>query len=97
MIKSDLYSQLNISRIDTRSTNTYSLNGFFFDIVTIIDDKKVRFESYLYHPEYSVKHFMFGVSAEQSSYDEYLVLVVGNIDEYIDYYRYEYMIDDDLG
>ena len=96
MIKSDLYSQLNISRIDTRSTNTYCYNEFFFDIVTIIEANEVRFESYIYHPDYSIKEFMIGVSAKDTSYDEYLILVVGNIDDHIYNYRYDHMHDEYL-
>lgn len=62
--------------------------GFSVDIV--VNDKN-DIEFWLYHKDYAVKEFLFGVKKESDSVGYYVDLVLSNIEENIKLYSKEYM------
>lgn len=69
----------------------YVLNyrdGFKVDI-TVNDNNYVEF--WLYHEDYAVKEFLFGVLKESDSVEDYVDLMLSNIDENIKEYSAVHM------
>ena len=68
-------------------TETYWCGGdWLVDVVTTPDN----FEAYLYHKNCGVKKLMFGMPIEQQSYEEFIEIVEGNVDDYTGPYLEEY-------
>ena len=62
--------------------------GFSVDIV--VNDKNY-IEFWLHHKDYSIKEFMFGVEKKHDNLEEYVELLLANIDQYYKSYINEYM------
>ncbi len=62
-------------------------NGFRMDIVITENN----YEGWIYHKDYEVKKFMFGLPKFQQTYDEALKIFSYNFDEYIKGYIEEYI------
>lgn len=61
-------------------------DGFLVDIVTRDDE----YEVWLYHQNYGVKSLMFGVSNLNTSYNDFLSMVIYNVEDYVLFYCNEY-------
>lgn len=61
-------------------------DGFRMDIVITENN----YEGWIYHKDYGVKKFMFGLPKFQQTYDEALEIFSYNVDEYIESYIEEY-------
>lgn len=76
-------------------TTTYHVNhepGFYVDIVKT--DK--MFRAWLYHEEYSIKEYMFGMFAKDLDGEEdFIEIVQANLDNrlYVPNYREQYMTE----
>lgn len=81
-----------------RKAEDYELIGYYrygkHYYVEIIERKEC-FEAYLWHEQYGIKNMMFGVSKD-TSIEKFIELVEANIEEYIIYYREEFVDHDDL-
>ena len=63
-------------------------DGFKVDIVVTEED---FVEFWLYHKDYAVKEFLFGVKKESDSVEDYVVILLSNIEENIKLYSKEHM------
>lgn len=73
----------------TISTTTYKYrDGFFVDVVKHDD----MWETYVWHKDYGVKDFMFGLDENQvESMDDLLDIIMANVKEYIFIYASQYI------
>lgn len=78
-----------LQELNTRLSHTYSIEYKGFIIECFEDDG--IYESWLYHPGYGVKSFMFGNDAKTITFTEYTKQVEYVIDEYIDIYKENYI------
>ena len=89
---------MKLTKAINHTMTTYKTeNGFMVDVVKYIAvDKEdyrnaMQIESWLYHKDYGIKMFMFGV--ENKNDDLMMELIEGNLESYIDEYIEEYMQD----
>lgn len=78
-------------KVKLEKKEIYVLNcrdGFKVDIVVNEED---FFEFWLYHQDYAVKEFLFGVKKESDSVEEYVDLMLSNIEENIKEYSAVHM------
>lgn len=59
-----------------------------FIVEVIKDDKDNTSEFWLYHKDYGIKMFMYGIECDEKEYEE---LIFSDINSYINIYKKEYM------
>lgn len=78
-------------------TYELSLKGFFMEIVTRIDKHGKMYDAYLYHEDYGIKEYMFGLLADNMpDYAYVLEVVEANLPDYISSYVEDHMDYDDV-
>lgn len=78
-------------------TYELSLKGFFMEISTYIDKNGKNYDVYLYHKDYGIKKYMFGMLASNvTDYAELLVTAEANLLDDILLYVENYMDYDDV-
>ena len=83
-----------MQKLDLKTTVYGFDDGFRVDVV----DNKLKYEAWIYHVDYAIKHYMFGIPQETGSDDEYasfLDMVIANFDGYREGYYVEVMDGDD--
>lgn len=68
------------------TTYTYTDN-FKVDIL----ENDTKYEAWIYHEKYGIKSLMFGMPKEQQPLSDFLEIVDGSMEEYIDEYTNDYM------
>lgn len=84
--------------IDFILSKTFQVrDGFYFDLV--VDFKKHMLNAWIWHEDYGVKSYMFGVDYKEdnnsyySEYTQFIELVYNSIESDINAYKKEYMED----
>ena len=81
------------------SVDTYelSLEGFFMEIFTYINKHGKIYDVYLYHKDYGIKEYLFGILAGSvADYAELLEIAEANLSDDILLYIENYMDYDDV-
>lgn len=82
-----------MKKIHRRST-TYKVAKvnecvFYVDIVYKYDEEEL--EAWLYEEMYGLKHLMFSVDGRDYWYEDFVDMVDGGIEDYVEFYIKEYM------
>ena len=79
-------------KVNNMKTETFKtdFDGFYVDIV----EADSEWDVYLWHEDYGTKSFIFGLPKEDTTHDQAIDIVIGNLEEQIELYRQEYMDED---
>lgn len=71
------------------TTETYATDwkDFYVDITTFESGFGKELEAHIYHRDYDTKMHMFGALCEHESYESFLEMVEGLVDDYVLIYK----------
>ena len=74
-------------KIENKIETYWHGGDWFVDIVTTPDN----YEAYLYSKGCCIKELMFGMPIKQQSYEEFIEIVEGNVNDHTEIYIKEYL------
>ena len=81
---------MNMLKIEKKNILNIQFENDF--LVDVFETDKKNIEFWLYHKDYGIKSFMFGIPYEEKHNEKYLLeLINNNIKKYIDLYKEEFM------